>query len=141
MTPDDHKLLSETAKGTPMGELLRRYWMPAVLSRELIADGAPVRVELCGEKLIAFRNSDGKVGLLREFCAHRGASLSVARAHRRRSAGARRALRRETDRVPQLGRQGRAPARVLCPSRRLALLRASSSPTERRCASSSAARN
>jgi phenylpropionate dioxygenase-like ring-hydroxylating dioxygenase large terminal subunit len=79
MTPDDHKLLSETAKGTPMGELLRRYWMPAVLSRELVADGAPVRVELLGEKLIAFRNSDGKVGLLREFCAHRGASLYFAR--------------------------------------------------------------
>jgi hypothetical protein len=44
MTPDDHKLLGETSKGTPMGELLRRYWMPALLSRELDADGAPVRV-------------------------------------------------------------------------------------------------
>ena len=59
MTPDDHKILSETAKGTPMGELLRRYWMPALLSLELEADGAPVRVTLLGEKLIAFRNTEG----------------------------------------------------------------------------------
>ncbi len=79
MTPQDHSLLSEVRKATPMGELLRRYWMPAVLSHELEADGAPVRVRLMGEDLIAFRDTDGRVGLLREFCAHRGASLYFAR--------------------------------------------------------------
>ena len=74
MTPEECKLLAETNRGTPMGELLRRYWMPGLLSCELEADGAPVRVEMLGEKLIAFRDSKGRVGLLREFCAHRGAS-------------------------------------------------------------------
>jgi phthalate 4,5-dioxygenase oxygenase subunit len=79
MTPEECKLLAEVDRGTPMGELLRRYWMPALLSRELEADGAPVRVELLGEKLIAFRDTKGRVGLLREFCAHRGASLYFGR--------------------------------------------------------------
>jgi phthalate 4,5-dioxygenase len=79
MTPEECGLLAGTARGTPMGELLRRYWMPAVLSRELEADGAPVRVKILGEELIAFRDSKGRVGLLREFCAHRGASLYFAR--------------------------------------------------------------
>jgi len=79
MTPEECKLLAETGKGTPMGELLRRYWMPAVLSRELEADGAPVRVRLLGEDLVAFRDTDGKVGLLREHCCHRGASLYFGR--------------------------------------------------------------
>ena len=80
MTPEDHKLLSETGKGTAMGELLRRFWMPAVLSRELPeADGAPVRVRLLGEDLVAFRDTKGRVGLLREHCSHRGASLFYGR--------------------------------------------------------------
>ncbi len=80
MMPEDHKLLSETGRGTPMGELLRRFWMPALLSRELPKpDGAPVRVRLLGEDLVAFRDTRGRVGLLREHCAHRGASLFFGR--------------------------------------------------------------
>jgi phthalate 4,5-dioxygenase len=76
LSPDDHKLLSQTGPGTPMGELLRRYWTPALLSRELPEpDGAPVRVRLLCEDLVAFRDTRGRVGLLREFCSHRGASL------------------------------------------------------------------
>ncbi len=75
MRAEEHELLSGLARGTPMGDLLRRYWTAAVLSRELEADGAPVRVTLLGEGLIAFRDSNGKVGLLEEHCAHRGASL------------------------------------------------------------------
>jgi phthalate 4,5-dioxygenase len=76
MTPDDHHFLTQTGPGTPMGEFLRRYWTAALLSRELPEpDGAPLRVRLLGEDLIAFRDSDGKVGLLGEHCAHRGASL------------------------------------------------------------------
>ncbi len=75
MKSEEHELLSRTGAGTPMGNLLRRYWLPALLSRELEADGAPVRVRLLGEDLIAFRDSKSRVGLLREFCAHRGASL------------------------------------------------------------------
>jgi hypothetical protein len=59
MTPED----------PAMGQLLRRFWMPALLPRELAADGSPVRVRLFSEDLVAFRNTDGKIGLLQEFCA------------------------------------------------------------------------
>ena len=79
MKAGESALLSQTGRGTPMGELLRRYWTPALLSRELAADGAPVRVRLMGEDLIAFRDSQGRVGLLDQFCSHRGASLYYAR--------------------------------------------------------------
>ena len=76
MIDDDNKLLSQTGPGTPMGEFVRRYWTAALLSSELPEpDGAPVRVRLLGEDLIAFRDSDGRVGLLDEHCSHRGASL------------------------------------------------------------------
>jgi len=76
MKAADHKLLGETARGTPMGNLLRRYWTAALLSRELPEnDGAPVRVRILGEDLVAFRDSNGKVGLVGEHCCHRGASL------------------------------------------------------------------
>ena len=76
MTPAEHELLAKTGPGTAMGKLLRRYWVAALLSRELPEpDGAPMRVRLLGEDLIAFRDSAGRVGLLGEHCAHRGASL------------------------------------------------------------------
>ena len=74
-TREENELLTHTGRGTPMGDLMRRFWLPALLSRELEADGAPVRVRLLGENLVAFRNTKGTVGLLREHCAHRGASL------------------------------------------------------------------
>jgi phthalate 4,5-dioxygenase oxygenase subunit len=79
MAPDQHQLLAETSRGTRMGNLLRRYWTPVLLSSELVADGAPVRVRIMGEDLIGFRTSSGKPGLLREACSHRGASLYYAR--------------------------------------------------------------
>lgn len=79
MNRDDHLLLAETGPGTAMGNLLRRYWTPALLSSEVTAGGAPVRVKLMGEDLIAFRNTAGKVGLMGEHCAHRGASLFFAK--------------------------------------------------------------
>jgi phenylpropionate dioxygenase-like ring-hydroxylating dioxygenase large terminal subunit len=63
-----------------MGDLMRRYWVPALLSRELAAaDSDPVRVALLGEKLIAFRDTNGKVGLIQNHCPHRGASLFFGR--------------------------------------------------------------
>lgn len=80
LSREDNALLVQTNAGKPMGELFRRYWIPALLSEELPErDGAQVRVKLLGEDLIAFRNSDGRVGLLDEFCAHRTASLFFAR--------------------------------------------------------------
>lgn len=77
---DINDLLTETGPGTPMGELFRRYWMPALLAEELPAnDSPPVRVKLLSERLVAFRDSQGRYGLMDEFCAHRGASLWFGR--------------------------------------------------------------
>jgi len=76
LSHEENALLTQTDAGTPMGDYFRRYWLPAMLSTELpVPDGEPVRVRLLGEDLIAFRNSNGRVGLLDEFCAHRRASL------------------------------------------------------------------
>jgi phenylpropionate dioxygenase-like ring-hydroxylating dioxygenase large terminal subunit len=73
-------MLTQTGPGTPMGQLLRRYWIPALLCEELPEpDCPPVRVKLLSERLIAFRDTQGRVGLLDEFCAHRRASLWFAR--------------------------------------------------------------
>ena len=76
----DNETLTRTGPGTPMGDLMRRYWLPALLSWELPEpDCPPVRVKLMGEDLIAFRATDGRVGLLDEFCPHRRASLWFGR--------------------------------------------------------------
>lgn len=76
----DNEMLSRIGPKTPMGAVMRQYWLPALLSSELAdPDGAPVRVRLLGESLIAFRDSDGNVGLVGEHCSHRGASLYFAR--------------------------------------------------------------
>jgi len=80
LTKETNDLLTKTGPGNPMGELMRRYWMPAALSSELPEpDCPPVRVKLLGENLVAFRDTEGKIGLLEEFCAHRGASLFLGR--------------------------------------------------------------
>jgi phthalate 4,5-dioxygenase len=71
--------LTRVGPGTPMGELMRLYWMPALKSSELERDGPPVRFMLLGEKLIAFRDSAGKVGVMDHRCPHRGASLFLGR--------------------------------------------------------------
>ena len=63
-----------------MGDVMRRYWIPALLSWELgEPDGPPVRVKLLGEELVAFRDTNGRIGLLDEFCAHRRVSLWLGR--------------------------------------------------------------
>src|SRR5260370_14856248 len=75
-----NELLTRVGPGTPMGNLLRRYWMPALLSSEAAnADSDRVRVGLMGEDLIAFRDSNGHLGLLANNCPHRGASLFFGR--------------------------------------------------------------
>ena len=80
LSPEENKLATEIGKGTPMGATLRRYWVPALLGRELPApDCPPVRVKLMGERLVAFRDSAGRVGLVEEFCPHRRASLWFGR--------------------------------------------------------------
>jgi phenylpropionate dioxygenase-like ring-hydroxylating dioxygenase large terminal subunit len=77
---EHNDLLTQTGPGTPMGLLLRRYWMPALLAEELPEnDCPPVRVKLLSERLLAFRDSKGRYGLIDEFCAHRGVSLWFGR--------------------------------------------------------------
>ena len=77
---DQNDLITLTGPGTVMGDLMRRYWMPALLSEEMPEpDSPPVQVRLMGEELVAFRDSQGRVGLLDEHCAHRGTSLFYGR--------------------------------------------------------------
>lgn len=71
--------LTRVGPGTVMGALMRRYWLPALKSSELERDGAPVRLMLLGEKLIAFRDSAGRVGVMDHKCPHRCASLFLGR--------------------------------------------------------------
>jgi phthalate 4,5-dioxygenase len=80
LSREDNELLCRVARGTPMGELLRQYWMPALPASELpVPDGPPKKVRLLGEDLVAFRDTDGKVGMLAANCPHRGASLFFGR--------------------------------------------------------------
>ena len=80
MKAEQNQLLTRTGPGTATGDLFRRYWLPALLASELPEpDCAPVRVRLLSERLIAFRDSSGKLGLIDEFCAHRGVSLWFGR--------------------------------------------------------------
>jgi len=77
---EENEKLTRTGPGTPMGNLMRRYWIPALFSDQLPEpDGAPVRVKLLSEKLVAFRDTEGRVGLIDERCPHRTASLFFGR--------------------------------------------------------------
>src|SRR5216683_1263551 len=77
---EDNELITRVGPGTPMGKLMREYWVPAMLSSELPqADCDPQRVMLLGEQLIGYRDSNGKVGLVANNCPHRGASLFFGR--------------------------------------------------------------
>ena len=71
--------LTRTGPGTVMGDFMRQYWIPALKSDELKADGDPMRLMLLGEKLVAFRDSGGRVGVMDQRCPHRCASLFLAR--------------------------------------------------------------
>jgi nitrite reductase/ring-hydroxylating ferredoxin subunit len=76
----DNELLCRVGPGTPMGEMMRRFWHPVCMSSQLPApDAAPLRVRLLGESFVAFRDSAGEVGMLEELCMHRGASLALGR--------------------------------------------------------------
>jgi phthalate 4,5-dioxygenase oxygenase subunit len=77
---NENERLCRTGPETPMGNVIRRYWIPALLSEELPeADGSPVRVKLLGEELVAFRDTNGKIGLIDAYCPHRRAHLFWAR--------------------------------------------------------------
>jgi phenylpropionate dioxygenase-like ring-hydroxylating dioxygenase large terminal subunit len=79
LAEEDNVLLTRVGPGTPMGDLLRRYWLPFVFTPELVADGPPERVRLLGEDLLAFRDTAGTLGLIGELCPHRRASLYFGR--------------------------------------------------------------
>ena len=76
----DNDTLTRVGPGTTMGDLLREYWIPAMLSTELPEpDCPPVRVRLLGEDLVAFRDTNGELGLIDNYCPHRRASLFFGR--------------------------------------------------------------
>ena len=79
LSREQNELITRVGPGTPMGAVLRAYWLPALLSEEVQADGDPLRVRLLGEDLIAFRDTGGHVGLVGNHCPHRGASLFFGR--------------------------------------------------------------
>lgn len=80
LSREDNELLTRIGPDTPMGNVVRSYWIPALLSEELPeAGGAPKRVKLLGEQLVAFRDPSGKAVIMDEFCPHRGASLFYGR--------------------------------------------------------------
>ncbi len=77
---EQNELLTQTGLGTPMGDMFRHYWIPALLANELPENECPpVRVKLLSERLLAFRDTEGHYGLIDEFCAHRGVSLWFGR--------------------------------------------------------------
>src|SRR5688572_13218373 len=80
MTKEENELLCRVEGAAPMGRLMRQHWLPVCMSEEVAEpDGAPVRSRLLGEDLVVFRDTAGRVGVLKERCAHRGASLSFGR--------------------------------------------------------------
>jgi len=80
VTKAENETLVRVGPGTPMGDLMRRYWHPVATSAQLPqADGAPLRTMLLGERFVVFRDSEGRVGMLDELCMHRGASLALGR--------------------------------------------------------------
>ena len=79
LSSHDSDALTRVGPGTLSGDMMRQYWIPAAMSSELEANGPPVRLLLLGEKLIAFRDSSGRVGIMDHRCPHRCASLFFGR--------------------------------------------------------------
>ncbi len=80
LSQKENEALTRVGPGTPMGELMRRYWIPAAFSHQIAEpDGPPVRVRLMGENLVLFRDTGGRVGLIDERCPHRTASMFFGR--------------------------------------------------------------
>src|SRR5919206_3999798 len=80
LTAKENERLTRVGRGTPMGDFLRRFWLPALLSDELPeADGDPVRTRTLGEDLVAFRDSNGTVGMVDAYCPHRRGPMYFGR--------------------------------------------------------------
>ena len=78
ITAAENELLTRVGRATAMGKFMRQFWIPACLSSELKADGPQMRLMLLGEKLIAFRDTGGRVGILDHRCPHRSPRCSSA---------------------------------------------------------------
>ena len=77
---EDNECLTQTGPEKPMGQYFRRFWQPVALAEELLErDGAPIRVTVMGEELVAFRDTKGQVGLIDARCPHRGAEMYYGR--------------------------------------------------------------
>ena len=83
LTSEDNNLLTRVGPGTPAGELLRRYWLPVSLARELTDESPTKFVRILGEDLVLFKDKKGRVGLIADRCSHRGASLLYGRVEER----------------------------------------------------------
>ncbi len=79
LSSEENELLTHVGSGTPMGVLMRQYWLPTLISTELVPDGDVLRIRLLGEDLLAFRDTEGRVGIVGPNCAHRGADLFYGR--------------------------------------------------------------
>jgi 5,5'-dehydrodivanillate O-demethylase len=79
LSNEENELLTRVGRGTPAGEMLRRYWWPVALGEEIKRKGRPTRVRLLGEDLVLFRDGGGALGLLELHCSHRGTSLEYGR--------------------------------------------------------------
>jgi len=80
LSPNDNHMLTQVGSGTPMGDMMRRFWLPGLLPWELPApDCPPIRFRLLGEELVAYRDTSGRVGVLAQACPHRGASMFFGR--------------------------------------------------------------
>jgi phenylpropionate dioxygenase-like ring-hydroxylating dioxygenase large terminal subunit len=79
---EENELMCRVGPGTPMGEVLRHYWLPVFFPSELTPDGPPLRTRLLGEDLVAFRATSGKISLVQNACPHRGASLFLLEVRR-----------------------------------------------------------
>jgi phenylpropionate dioxygenase-like ring-hydroxylating dioxygenase large terminal subunit len=78
-TARENEILTRVGSGTPMGDVMRQYWVPICKSDEVKTDGDPVRIMILGEPLIAFRDTSGRLGVMDHRCAHRCASLFFGR--------------------------------------------------------------
>ena len=76
LSKEENDLLTRVGAGTPMGNLFRRFWLPAMISSEMAEpDSSPVRLRLLGEDLVGFRATDGQVGIIEPYCPHKLANL------------------------------------------------------------------
>jgi phthalate 4,5-dioxygenase oxygenase subunit len=80
MTPEENELMCRVEGKAPMGQLMRRHWTPVCLVEEVSEpDGTPVKAQVFGEDLVVFRDTNGRVGVMDEYCPHRRVSLVFGR--------------------------------------------------------------